>query len=179
MIKKIGKSLPSNSLNYLVIFGGIIVILILLGILPFHRYNSNRAQEVKKIQADIAEQKEFQQAYQSQQKISKTPIVHKLPNPVKTKLPRPDLDKFQDTFRAEAKKSGLIITSLIPDMATLAAGSPAILFDVTTKGQFANFRKLLINVGALPYVDKIEEINIKQLEDSMEFKMKLWIVLAN
>lgn len=178
MIKKIREIIPAKSLNYLVIFGGIIIILVLLGILPLHRYNTNRSQEVKKIQADIAEQKEFQQIYQSQQKIPGTQ-VHKLPNPVKTKLPRPDLDKFQDTFRAEAKKSGLIITSLIPDMKTIAAGSPAILFDVTSKGQFANFRELLINVGALPYVDKIEEINIKQLEDAMEFKMKLWIALAN
>jgi type II secretory pathway pseudopilin PulG len=179
MIKKIGDAIPSKSFSYLIICGGIIVIILLLGVFPFHRYNVNRSNEVKNTQAQIAEQKEFQKVYQLLQNIQKTERVHKLPNPEKTKLARMDLNKFQDVFQAEAKKSGLATIALVPDMKTIAAGSTSTLFNATTKGQFADFRQLLINLGALTYIDKIEEINIKQAADAMEFKMKIWIALAN
>ncbi|MBP7232113.1 MAG: hypothetical protein KBA28_09285 [Syntrophaceae bacterium] len=179
MSKKLSEIIPSNSISYIIICGGIIVIIILLGVLPFHRYNAARSNDVKSLQSQIDEQKQFQKAYQSLLGISKTEKTHKLPNPVKTKLPRMDVDKFQDIFQAEVKKSGLSTVSLIPDMKTISAGSPAILFNATTKGQFANFRELLIHLGALTYIDKVEGINIRQQQDSMEFKMKIWIALAN
>ena len=179
MIKKISDAIPSKSVSYLIIFGGIIIIVILIGVIPFHRYNANRNQEVESIQSQIAEQKEFQQIYKSLKNIAGTERVHKLPNPQKAKLPRLDVDKFQDVFRAEAKKSGLLTTSLMPDMKTITTGSSAILFNATTTGEFANFRELLLNLGALPYIDTIEEINIKQHEDAMEFKLKIWVALAN
>jgi len=179
MIKKISEVIPSNSVSYLIICGGIIIILILLGVIPFYRYNASRSADVKNIQAQIEEQKQLQQAYQSLQNISKTAKGHKLPNPEKTKLPRLDVDKFQNAFQTEAKKSGMVNATLIPDMKTIAVGSPAMLFNATTKGQFANFRELLINLGAITYIDQVEEINIKQHEDAMEFKMKIWIALAN
>jgi hypothetical protein len=45
------------------------------------------------------------------------------------------------------------------------------------KGEFADFRKMLIELGAVPYLDKIEEISYTQGTESMEFKMKVWIAL--
>lgn len=179
MSKKLSDIIPSTSISYLVICGGIVIILILLGVIPFHRYNAARSNDVKSLQAQIAEQKQYQQAYQSLQAIFETEKTQKLPNPVKTKLPRMEVNKFQDVFQAEVKRSGLSTVSLMPDMKTISAGSPAMLFNVTTKGQFANLRQLLINLGSITYIDKVEDINITQQQDSMEFKMKIWIALAN
>jgi hypothetical protein len=46
------------------------------------------------------------------------------------------------------------------------------------KGEFANFRKMLIGLGAVPYLDRIEEINIQQQPySSMEFRMKIRIAI--
>jgi len=36
---------------------------------------------------------------------------------------------------------------------------------------------MLIELGSVPYLDKIEEVNIQQNTDSMEFKMKVWIAV--
>jgi hypothetical protein len=47
------------------------------------------------------------------------------------------------------------------------------------KGEFANFRKMLIELGALPYLDRIEEIRIQQNPDAMEFRIKIWIAIGS
>jgi hypothetical protein len=36
---------------------------------------------------------------------------------------------------------------------------------------------MLIGLGSVPYLDRIEEINIQQYPDSMEFRMKIWIAI--
>ena len=40
----------------------------------------------------------------------------------------------------------------------MAGGSQYLLYNATIKGEFANFRKLLVGLGDLPYMDQIEEI---------------------
>ncbi len=179
MIKKFNQKIPANSLSYVLICGGIIVLVVLLGIIPLYQYNSNRSQDVKTIQDQINEKKELGQVYLLIQKASEKKEVHALPNPAKTRLSRQDVDKFQDTFRVVAGESGLMTISMIPDVKTIASGSQNLLYNVTIKGEFANFQKLLVKLGALSYIDQIEEINIKQNSDSIEFRLKIWIALAH
>lgn len=163
----------------MLICGGIIILIVLLGIIPLNRYNAKRSQEIKTVQDQIEEKKGLGQTYQFIQSIPKPKETHILPNPVKTKLSRQDAEKFQDVFRVEAGRSNLVTISLMPDTKSLDGGSQSLLYNVTVKGEFANFRKLLVGLGALPYVDQIEEINLKQDSDSMECKLKIWIALAN
>jgi hypothetical protein len=179
MIKKFNQEITANSLSYVLICGGIIFLVVLLGIIPLNHYNSDLSQDVKKIQTQIDEQKGLGGLYQLLKNASEKKEVHALPNPVKTRLSRQDMGKFQDTFRAEAGKSGFMIISLIPDVKTIASGSQNILYHVAIKGKFANFQKLLVKLGDLSYIDQIEEININQNSDSMEFRLKIWIALAN
>jgi hypothetical protein len=102
-----------------------------------------------------------------------------LPNPEKIRLPRQDVDRFQDTFRAEAAKSGLNTVSLIPDVKTMAGSSQSLLYTAILKGEFANFRNLLLGLGALPYIDRLGEIEIRQSGDAIQLELKIWIALAN
>jgi hypothetical protein len=178
MIKKLIQKIPSNNLSYALLYGGILLLVILLGIIPLYQYNYNRSQAVKKIQSQIDEQKELGQAYQAMRKDSEKKEVHHLPNPAKTKLSRQDIDRFQDSFRAEAAKSGMNTLSLMPDVKTMAGGSQSVLYTATVKGAFANFRKLLMGLGTLSYIE-IDEINMNQSSNSMEFQLKIWIALAN
>jgi Tfp pilus assembly protein PilO len=179
MIKQFIQKIRGNSLGYLILYGGIILLVVGLGILPLYSYNYNRSQAVKKIQNQIDEQKELGQIYQLIRKAAEKKEVHTLPNPAKAKLSSHDADKFQDSFRAEAAKSGMTTVSLMPDVKTIAGGSQSLLYNATITGEFANFRRLLVGLGALPYIDQIEEINIKQNSDSMEFTLKIWIALGN
>jgi len=179
MNKKFNLDIPSKSLTYILICGGIIILIVLLGIIPLNRYNAKRSQELKTFQDQIVEKKELGQAYQFIQNTSIKKETNILPNPAKTKLSRQDAEKFQDAFRVEAGRSNLMTISLMPETKSLDGGSQKLLYNATVKGEFANFRKLLVGLGSLPYIDQIEEINLKQYSDSMECKLKIWIALAN
>ena len=78
----------------------------------------------------------------------------------------------------EAAKAGINILSIIPDVKSMAAGSQSLLYTAILKGEFADFRKLMIGLGSLPYIDRIEEINLEQGSDSMDFELKIWVALA-
>jgi hypothetical protein len=179
MIKKFVHKIPANSLSYLLICGGIILFVVLLGIIPLHGYKAKRSEAVKKIQNQIDEQRDLGQVYQLIQKISEKKVVHSLPNPVRIKLAGQDANKFEDSFRIETGKSGMMIISLVPDIKTATGGSQSLLYNAAVIGEFANFRSLLIGLGALPYIDHIEEINIKQSSDAVEYRLKIWIALAH
>lgn len=179
MFKKIDQKIPANSVSYILICGGIIILIILLGIIPLYHFKSSRIQEAKKIQDQIEEQKELRTVYQLLDQASNKKESLILPNPAKEKLPRKDVVNFQDIFRREAARSGLVVIALIPDSKSTAGSSPHFIYNATMKGDFANFRKMLVGLGNLPYVDQIPEIALKQGSDSMEFKVKIWIALAN
>lgn len=178
MINNIIKKIPAKSLGYILICGGILFVVI-MGILQFYRYNSNRFLAVKKVQNQIDEQKELRPVYLAILKDMDNKQVYMLPNPVKTKLSRKETDKFQDVFRAVATKSGMKIIYFVPDVNNAANSSQNMPYNVTVKGELTNLRQLLIGLGAVPYIDKIDEMHIKQHSDSMEFKLKIWIALDN
>jgi len=171
--------IPSKRAGYMLLCGGIIIFIIGLGIFSMNRYNAGRSLSIEKIQRQIEEQRELAQVHELIRRGLERKNVHVLPNPSKINLPRQDVDKFQDSFQAEVTHSGLTTISLLPDVKTLAVGSRNILYHATLKGEFANFRRLLIGLGALPYLERIDEITVKQNVDSMEFEVKIWIALAN
>jgi len=178
MIKKIMEKIPSKNVGYMIICGGILILVILLGIVPLHRYNVKRSETVESLQRQIDEQKELRQMHQLISQASLTKEDRILPNPAKTKLSRQNMDEFQDSFRAEAARAGINILSLIPDVKTMAGGSQSLLYTAMLKGEFASFRTLMIGLGSLPYIDRIEEINLDQSSDAMDFELKIWVALA-
>ena len=178
-MKKFNINIPEKSLWYLMICGGIILLFVLVGIFPLYQYNSHRLNENKRLEYQIKEQKELGPIYLTLLKIMENKDLRVLPNPKKATIPRVEAGKFQDAFRAIADKSGLMTISLTPELTTLAESSTFLLHNAVLKGEFDNFRKMLIGLGAVPYLDRIEEIRIQQNPDSMEFRMKIWIALGS
>ena len=176
-MKKNKLGIPQKSLSYL-IFGAIIIaILVLVGILPLYRYNSNQAGEIKKIKDQIEERKANVPVYLNLHKALASKDLPVLPNPKKTTISLEEAAKFQNVFRTIAGESGLRAISLTPDLSTMAGSSKFLLNNAVVKGEFVNFRQMLIKLAAIPYLDKIEEINISQQSDSMEFRIKIWLAL--
>ena len=100
-----------------------------------------------------------------------------LPNPKKTTISREEAAKFENVFRTIAGESGLRAISLTPDLSNTAGSSKFLLNNAVVKGEFVNFRQMLIKLAAIPYLDRIEEISISQQSDSMEFRIKIWLAL--
>lgn len=166
-------------IRYLVVCGGIIIFFIIAGIIPLSRYNASLNNDIKKIKLQIEEQRNLNSMYTMLTKNMGKKHLQILPNPARTALARQEASKFQDVFREIAKKSGLKIVSISPELSTLTTSSRFLLHTAVVRGDFVDFRKMLIGLGYLPYLEKIEEISIQQYPDALEFEMKISIALGN
>jgi hypothetical protein len=176
-MKKFNINIHQDSFWYIVTYSGIVFLFMLVGIIPLYHYNSNLIDENKKLKNQIEEQKEQKPIYLNLLKTLSNKDLRVLPNPGKQAIPRGEVGKFQDDFRNIAGKAGLMVISNTPDLNSSAGSSSSLLHTVVLKGEFTNFRKILIGLGSFPYLDRIEEISIQQYPDSMEFKMKIRIAL--
>lgn len=177
-MKKININIhQKNSILYLVIYGGLVLIIILVVILPYYLKISNQIKENDKLKYQIKQQKELGPVYKTLNGNIENNNALVLPHPEKTALPRTDTRKFQNDFQFAAKKSGLKIVSFTPDINTSASPSASFLYNIVLKGELADLRRILIELGSIPYLDRIEEINIQQNTGPMEFKMKVWTAI--
>jgi len=178
-MNKLKFNIPEESMKYLIIYPGIVLLVVILGVIPLYKSNTDINNDIKKLKYQIEEQKGLGNIFLLLTKSMNNKDLKILPNPPKTTLPRQDAVKFQDVFRAIALKSKLMTVSLTPDFSTLTGNSPYLLYNAVIKGEFTNFRNMLIGLGGISYLDKIEEISIQQYSDSMEFRMKIWIALGS
>jgi hypothetical protein len=169
------KPLPAKTLGYLMISLGIIVVIILIGILPLSRYNARTNDQIKKLQYQIEEHKGLSPIYLVLNEATAKKESGSLPNPAGTAIAFENAEEFSDAFRTIAGKSGLMTVSLMPDLGGFSKTANALLYHAVVKGEFSNFRRMLIGLGSVSYVDRIEEIYIRQYSDSMEFRLKIWI----
>ncbi len=168
-------NIPEKSISYLVICVGIITIICLLGIYPLYRYNTSLTDNIREINYQIKEQNDLMPQYLVLVKNLEKKESQLLPLPKRTKISREQAGKFQEEFRKIASKSGIMTVSLTPDLTTLTTDSQYILNNAVVKGEFMNFRKMLIDMGSVPYLDSIDEILIQQYPDAIEYRMKISI----
>lgn len=176
-MKKLNIKVNRKSILYLFIYGGIIFIVILTGILPLYLKVASLTGENDKLTYQIKEQRELRPVYLTLLNERKDKNSFALPHPEKMFLPRSESGKFQADFRILAKKSGLSVVSFTPDINSSAGASTSLLYNVILKGEWSNFRRMLTGLGSFSYLDGIEEINMKQGAGSMEFKIKLRIAI--
>lgn len=171
------KILPPRSMGILIVCGAVIVVLILVGVLPLYRYNTAAKRQVQKLQYSLEEQKGLGPVYQALTQAQALKIAGSLPDPPAQALSFADADSFSEVFRTIAGKSGLMTVSLAPDIGSFSESSRSMIYSAVVKGEYANFRRMLIGLGAVAYVDRIEEISMRQYSDSMEFRLKIRIAL--
>jgi len=178
-MKKFNLDIPKTTLNYLIICGGIIAIFLLVGLFPMYRYNIYQTGEIKKTKDQIEERKGNIPVYLNLQKEMESKDVYILPNPNKTTISREEAAKFPNVFRTITGKSGLVVVSLTPDSSNTVGSSKFVLHNAVLKGNFTDFRKMLIALSAIPYLDKIEDIRISQRADYMEYKIQIWLAIVS
>jgi hypothetical protein len=172
-------NIPNQIFRNLIVCGGIVIIVIIAGIIPLYSYNANINKDMKNLRQQIDEQKNLQAIYATLTNTMGKKSVRILPNPAKATLSRQETSKFQDVFRAIVVKSGLLTVSLTPDFGTTTGSSAYLSHTAVVRGEFINFRKMLMGLGEIPYLDRIEEISIQQYPEALELRLKIWIALGN
>ena len=64
-------------------------------------------------------------------------------------------------------------TALVPDIQSILSDKGFIRVDLTTRGAFPDFRRLILQLGRLPFLSGIDRFRVQRLPDTAELEMFL------
>jgi Tfp pilus assembly protein PilO len=173
-----GFNIPKQSLIYGVLcFTGILIFL-LGGIVPASRSLAELDAQITDAKCKLEEQKALGLLFQTLQGQDVKQESQILPLPEKGKLPQAQIDTIPIALRRAAKISGMTLVSAVPNLSVLTGDAALLSFSAVLQGEFMQFRKFLIQIGGLPYVQHIEEIAIQGKPDMKEFRLKIWVAVG-
>lgn len=174
---KAGIDLPKQSLFYIVIGVAVILVLIFLGIMPLKNAMADLDKRTAAVKYQIEEQKILAPFYQSLMEKGKEDMKL-LPMPQKISLPQAQVSTIPKFIDDAARKSGLSLISASPKIAGITGSAKMLPVHVTLRGDFFNLRKFLINMGAIPYIQHVEEISIQETPGAREFMLKILVAVG-
>ena len=172
---KFGSILAPQSLILLVLCCAAFIIFLLFIILPGQRLSAELDRDIEGLTSRIEEQKILSPVFKNLFAKTKVPGTQSLPAPTRTKLTRAEIAGMPKRLQELGAAHQLNVREIIPEVNTLTDASGRFLTRLTAVGQFINLRRFLIDVGAFPYFDSIEEIDIRAVEGGEEFNLKIWL----
>jgi len=167
--------MPQESIIYLTVCLSGIIIFVFLGLLPAERMLVGLDAKIAESRLRLEEQKTLMPIYLTlKQRVHKN-VNKVLPFPNKKELPREQMAVLNSTVNQIARQANVEVVSLAPPLNALASSSKYLTIETSLKGNFTSFRKFLIGLGALAYVEHFEEIYIMENPESMEMKLKFSI----
>jgi hypothetical protein len=173
MMEKIYAIIPKRNIIYSLLCLTAVLMIVFVGVIPQQLSLARLENKVKSIQLQIEEQKKLYPIYQVLQKGDKTRESKILPSPLKSPILRTQLDMISTTIKEIASKANLDTVLASPDVNSLGYAPKSLMVNIVLMGDFFSFRKFLIGLGELPYLERIDEIQIRQNEDTMEFRIKI------
>ncbi len=153
----------------------VLLFFFLLVIYPQHISLAEADLDIKKLKVRIEEQKILYPIFQNLLKKTRVKDTESLPFPKKTKLMHNETAKISSIFNEIAQKSNLILKEIIPDVDALIGGSEYLKLNLTVKGEFLDLRNFMLHLGELPYLEHIERIQIRSVQDSKEISFKIFL----
>lgn len=168
--------IPISSIAYLGI--GIVIVLAFVTVIVYPSYKQlvRLDEDITKMQGRIDSQKILLPLYLDLVRTSEKKVPDALSLPEKEVLPKERIDLIPSLFKGVARKSGMELVSVTPDFTTLARGGDAILINAVARGSFSGVRKFLVELGNVPYVKLVEEMEVKQRANNKELKLTLWLL---
>lgn len=176
--KQISVDLPKQSLTYIGLGVIAILLFILLGIFPAGKSLADLDARTTEVKYRIEEQQALAPFYQPLKDRSGKEDLKFLPLPAKGSLPHAMISTIPAVFGDAARSSGMSLVSASPQLSAVAGGAQTLPVNVTLRGNFFNFRKFLISIGGIPYVQHIEEISIQEVPGAREFMLKILVAVG-
>ena len=148
---------------------------IFLIILPSKKSSADLGQEIEKLTVRIEEQQILTPVFHSLLQRAKMEGPSELPSPEKSKLTHGDMNAISSVFQDFAGRHNLKLEEITTDDSSLVQESGYLLMRLRLSGDFFKIRKFLIDIGAIPSLEHIEEINIKSTKTSKELRLKIWL----
>ena len=174
-MKKINSILPTQSLIYFLICGAGILVFVLLIIIPTQKTSAELDRDIDKLNARIDEQRILRPIFDNLLKQIKKKGPTELPVTKKNKLARGDISRLSERLLEIARRYDLKLHDIQTDVNALENNADYLLIRIHASGDFKKFRDFLVDLGNIPFLEQIEEIDIRAIENSREFKLKVWL----
>ena len=168
------KPLAQSVMILIVCTVGILAFLLLI-ILPSEKSAKELDQEIAKLSARIEEQRILTPVFHSLLKRSKMAPPSGLPVPERSKLTYGDINTISNVFQDIAARHNLKLEDIKTDVSSMVEDSGYLSMQLRLNGNFYKFREFLVDLGSIPSLEHIEEINIRPLKTSRELEIKLWL----
>jgi hypothetical protein len=173
---KLGPAVPTQSLVLFALCGAGVLGFLLLVILPADRASAELDRDIATLTARVEEQKVLSPVFKNLFEKARSPVRDGAVTPARTKLSRPDIAALPKRFQDMAAAHRLGVREVVPDINTLTDSSGRLSMKINVQGQFADLRGFLLDVGALPFFDGIEELDIRGVEGGgEEVTLKVWL----
>ena len=167
--------MPTQSLFLLLLCGAGIVVFVFLIILPTQSTSEQLDKDILKISNRIEEQRILKPVFQSLLKRAKKNNQTDLPITKATKLDRSDISNLSEDLQEMAFRHGLKVQDMKTSVSSLTGKGGYLQMRLNLTGAFLDFRGFLVDLGAIPSLELIEEIQVRAIEGSREFKIKMWM----
>ena len=169
------KYLPTRNTFVIVVFGGGMLLFVLLAIFPNYMSYNNIVHEISVQKDKIEEQKILSPIFEDLSKKAQFQKPGSLPFPSPEKLSRSDTEKITPIVREIIEVNGFILEDIDTDIESLMTEPGILKMSVRIVGEFNNLRNLLLDLGGLPYLEHIEVIQINSFGKKNKVNMTIWI----
>ncbi len=166
-----------NLMTLFVCVGGIL--LFFFGILfPQRQTMAQLEREIKSLKPKIEEHKALFPFYQNlKRQLADKAAGHTNP-PVKSRLDRREIDRLPALFEKKADSCHLELSNFTPDIDSINDNKGLMKIDLHVTGGFLNFRRFMLEICALPFLENMEQVCIKPVTGSEKLALEIRICLA-
>ena len=174
-MKKLSSILPTQSLLYLLVCGAGILVFVLLIIVPTQKTSAELDRDIAKLTARIDEQRILKPVFDNLLKQVKKKGPTNLPATKRVKLARSEINEISERMLEIARRCDLQLNDIQTDVNALENNVEYLLVRIHATGDFKRFRDFLMGLGDIPSLEHIEEVDIRAIENTREFKLKIWL----
>ncbi len=174
----LGINIPRQSILYIGMCLIGIAIFLLGGILPASRTLAELDARTATARYRLEEQKTLAPFHQTLKEGEERKESDVLPMPERGRIPQAKIDTIPLNLGNAAKTSGMSLVSAVPNLKAMTGDATLLPVNVVLRENFADFRKFLIALGGIPYVEHVEEITIQSKTDAREYRLTLWVAVG-
>ena len=152
-----------------------IIVFVFLIIIPAQKTSAELDESIDDLSRRIDEQRILKPVFENLLKRVKSKNQTGLPITKKVKLARGDIGNLSTTIQEMAQRHDLTLKEINTDVTSATNKDGFLLMRIDVTGDFMKFRDFLIDLGTIPSLEHIEDVNIRAIEAAREIKLKIWL----
>lgn len=170
-------NMPVRSLWYGALCLAGILVFIVGGIVPAHRFAVRLQSDTTRLKREVTEQEALLPVYQTLNRMMLVDMPQSFLSPAQGRLPQASISDIPSILSSMARECDVEAVSVVPQVQSIAGGQGFLLVDSAFSGDLDGFRKLFMKLGSLPYVRHVEELGLAKTAQRKDLKLKIWLAI--